>query len=50
VGGTSGESEARIRQLFEQASAEAQRSGDGCLVFIDEIDVITVRDGKQPGA
>lgn len=42
VGGTSGESEARIRRLFEQAGAEAQRSGDGCLVFIDEIDVITV--------
>ena len=45
VTGTSGDSEARIRSLFEAAVAAAPS-----LVFIDEIDAITPkRDGSQRG-
>lgn len=36
VTGVSGESEARIRELFEQALALAP-----CIVFLDEIDAVT---------
>jgi len=36
VTGVSGESEARIRELFEQALALAP-----CVVFLDEIDAVT---------
>lgn len=36
MSGVSGESEARIRELFEQALALAP-----CIVFLDEIDAVT---------
>lgn len=36
VSGMSGESEAKIRELFEEAKSMAP-----CLVFMDEIDAIT---------
>lgn len=36
VAGVSGESEERIRELFEKAIASAP-----CILFIDEIDAIT---------
>lgn len=36
VGGLSGQSEERIRELFEQAVALAP-----CVLFIDEVDAIT---------
>ena len=38
VGGLSGESEARLRQLFEAARREAP-----CIVFIDEVDALAPR-------
>ncbi len=38
VSGISGESESRLRDLFDQAMAAAP-----CLLFIDEIDAITQR-------
>ncbi|EGD78333.1 hypothetical protein PTSG_09399 [Salpingoeca rosetta] len=41
IGGTSGDSEQFIRDLFEQAIAIAQRDKRGCIVFLDEIDTIT---------
>jgi ribosome biogenesis ATPase len=40
VGSASGDSERSIRSLFEQATHECRRSTHGCLIFIDEIDVI----------
>jgi ribosome biogenesis ATPase len=36
VSGMSGESEARLREIFQEAKAQAP-----CLVFIDEIDAVT---------
>lgn len=36
VAGVSGESEERIRELFERATASAP-----CILFIDEVDAIT---------
>eukprot|EP00054_Salpingoeca_dolichothecata_P015299 m.87838 g.87838 ORF g.87838 m.87838 type:complete len:841 (+) comp21425_c0_seq2:168-2690(+) len=41
IGGNSGDSERSIRSLFDQAVTRARASERGCLVFIDEIDVIT---------
>eukprot|EP01147_Barroeca_monosierra_P000444 gene445-3781_t len=41
IGGTSGDSEQYIRDLFDQAVDVAQREQRGCVVFIDEIDTIT---------
>jgi SpoVK/Ycf46/Vps4 family AAA+-type ATPase len=41
VGGTSGDSEKSIRDLFDGAVAEARASERGCVLFIDEIDIIT---------
>jgi len=38
VSGVSGESEKKIRDVFEEAKSNAP-----CLIFIDEIDVITQR-------
>lgn len=42
IGGTSGDSERSIRDLFAQACEGARASERGCVVFIDEIDVIAV--------
>ena len=47
VGGTSGDSERSIRDLFARANAEAIASSRGCVVFVDEIDVIA---GKRESA
>ena len=38
MSGVSGESEKKIRDVFEEAKSNAP-----CLIFIDEIDVITQR-------
>ena len=47
VGGTSGESEAKVREIFALAHKEASAKG-GCLLFFDEIDAITPkRDGPN---
>lgn len=49
MGGTSGESEAKLRDIFAAASTFARQSG-GCLLFIDEIDAITPkRDSSARG-
>lgn len=40
VGSASGDSERSIRALFDQAMLECRRSTHGCLIFVDEIDVI----------
>ena len=37
IGGTSGDSERSIRDLFAQACEGARASERGCVVFIDEI-------------
>lgn len=42
VSGVSGESEAKIRQIFSQAASNAP-----CIIFIDEIDVITPKRGAS---
>jgi len=44
VGGVSGESEARVRTLFESAGAHAP-----AIVFIDEIDAIAPKRGEGSG-
>jgi len=44
VSGVSGESEAKLRQIFSQASQNAP-----CIIFIDEIDVITPKRGNSSG-
>lgn len=41
VGAASGDSEKMIRGLFEEAIETCKLSDRGCLIFIDEIDVIT---------
>eukprot|EP00039_Didymoeca_costata_P017025 m.312463 g.312463 ORF g.312463 m.312463 type:complete len:832 (+) comp16484_c0_seq30:3454-5949(+) len=41
VGSASGDSERSIRELFDQAMDTCVQSPAGCLIFIDEIDVIT---------
>ena len=41
VGGHSGDSERSIRNLFKEVTETCISSSHGCLVFIDEIDVIT---------
>jgi ribosome biogenesis ATPase len=49
VGATSGESEAKIRDIFACAAALARTAG-GCLLFFDEIDAIAPkRDGTLRG-
>ncbi|EDQ92319.1 uncharacterized protein MONBRDRAFT_4780 [Monosiga brevicollis MX1] len=41
VGGTSGDSERSLRNLFRQAREVATQSKRGAILFLDEIDVIT---------
>lgn len=41
VGSASGDSEKSIRALFDQAVEECKTSPRGCIILIDEIDVIT---------
>ena len=46
VSGVSGESEAKIRSLFDQAI----NSGEPCVLFMDEIEVIgQKKDGSSRG-